>query len=567
MTDKEIIFEKLYLEAKNLPFSEIMSNGKSYLIPKFQRDYSWEDDQWSELWEDIEKMKENRIQHFMGYLVFQTTDGKAFEIIDGQQRLTTISIIILAAIAKFKSLIANKIEQEDNEKRVEIYRNSYIDVYDPISLNSKPKLILNRHNNLHFRALARELVLIQQRNIIKTNRNINKAFKFFEEKFSPHKTGKTIAEILSAIADGLLFTTITVKDELDAYTVFETLNARGLHLSTPDLLKNYLLSIIARGDYTEQDFDEFEEQWQVILEQLGETEFTNFLRSHTGMKKKLPNKKDLFYALKKDIKKPDRVFPYLSDLKDNAPVYAALQDHNDNFWNEYEGQYTTAREHLEVLKVFNIKTPLSLLMAGFQKLSSDNFINLLKYITVITIRYNVICGKPAKFQETIYNQMANKLINNENSFADLIKVLTPIYPTDEEFVSAFKRKTILSRHSSKKVFYLLKKIEQQLSNEEPPLSLTLEHVLPSSPNDEWQEYFGRNNYDDAINRLGNIALLSKKQNMQQQTFNEKRSMLAQSPYKINQHIAEYAEWNMDNLDEHQNWLARQAKGIWKISQF
>ena len=562
-------FAKVYLEPDNQLFSGVMSNRKRYIIPRFQRDYSWESEHWEELWEDIEQMRENKAQHFMGYLVFQTQDGETFQVIDGQQRLITLSIVILAAIKKLKELVAAGNEPEANEQRIKIYQDAYIGVSDPVTLRTEPKLVLNRHNDRHFRSLAQNAATTWQRNLTSTNRQLDRAFRFFASRFQSCQSGEAVVAILGTIEYGLLFTTIMVQDDLNAYTVFETLNARGLRLSTPDLLKNYLLSVLANDPaYPEEHFVDFEEQWAGIIEQLGELEFTNFLRSHRGMKEKLVNKRGLFRVLKKDVNAPTQVLPYLEDVKKHAAVYAALQDHNDKFWIEEGGKYGEARQHLEVLNLFGIKTPLSLMMAGFEELRPPgDFISLLQQLAVVSIRYNVICNKGAKDQESLYNDLANKLMKGDHAKrGNLTDSLQAVYPDDASFSAAFAAKTMSSARSSKKILFLLRKIEQQLGGEEPPRTLTLEHVLPASPDDAWQERFGRNNYEDGINRLGNIALLPRKQNLEQEDFATKREVLSKSPYKINQHIALYEEWNMDSLQDHQKWLAKQAKTVWKITQ-
>ena len=559
------------MEPNNLLFSGVMSNRKRYIIPRFQRDYSWESEHWGELWKDIKQMRKNKTQHFMGYLVFQTQDGKTFQVIDGQQRLITLSIVILTAIKRLKELVAAGKEPDANEQRIKIYQHAYIGVSDPVTLRTDPKLVLNRHNEWHFRSLAQNTATTWQRNLTSTNRQLDRAFRFFDFRFQSCQSGEAVAAILDDIEYGLLFTTITVQDDLNAYTVFETLNARGLHSSTPDLLKNYLLSVLANDPaYSEGHFVDFEEQWAGIIEQLGELEFTNFLRSHRGMKERLVNKRELFRILKKDVNTPAGVFPYLDDVKKHVAVYVALQDHNDKFWIGEGGEYGEARQYLEVLNLFGIKTPLSLMMAGFEKLRPPrDFIRLLQQLAVVSIRYNVICNKGVKEQESLYNEMANELMSEYPNLRheNLTDSLQAVYPDDASFSAAFAAKTMSSARDSKKILFLLRKIEQQLGGEEPPLTLTLEHVLPASPDDAWQERFGRNNYEDAINRLGNIALLSRKQNrnLGQKDFAKKREALGDSPYKINQHIAKYEEWNMDNLQDHQKWLARQAKTVWKIT--
>ncbi len=563
------MFEKLYLDPENRCFAEIMSNNRRYIVPRFQRDYSWGDEQWQELWEDIEQMQQSQTQHFMGYLVLQTEDGKSFQIIDGQQRITTVSIVILAVLKTLQALVDDQIDKEANQQRIEEYKRTYIGVFDSITLRTSPKLVLNRHNKDHFRTMVEKLEVPTRRRITKTNRTLNRAFEFFTNKLSQQgRNGRELATLVGDIADGLLFTAITVKNDLNAYTVFETLNARGVHLATPDLLKNYLLSTFADHPAfcTDENLDDFAGRWQIITEQLGETEFTNFLRSHKGMTDSLPHKRELYKLLRREIDVAEKVIPYIEKLEDRAPVYAALQEPHDDFWREREGQYTKAQPYLEVLNLFGIKTPLSLLMAGYEKFSPPEFIKLLQCISVLTLRYNVICNRAANDQERIYNRTANQLMKKDLSLREVMDRLRPTYPDDAEVRQRFGEKSMPSRRSSKKIMFLLRAIEAHLSGKASH-NLTLEHVLPYNPADDWQAYFGRATYESAIDRLGNMALLPSQQNMGQEIFAEKRKRLQASEYRINQHIADYPEWNMDCLNEHQSWLAKQATAVWKISEY
>ena len=178
------MFEKIYLDPENRCFAEIMSNNRRYIVPPFQRDYSWEDEQWEELWEDIEQMQQSQTQHFMGYLVLQTEDGKSFQIIDGQQRITTVSIVILAVLKTLQALVDDQIDEEANRQRIEEYKRTYIGVFDSITLRTSPKLVLNRHNNQHFRAMVERLEVPTRRRLTKTNRALNRAFEFFKNKLS-----------------------------------------------------------------------------------------------------------------------------------------------------------------------------------------------------------------------------------------------------------------------------------------------------------------------------------------------------------------------------------------------
>jgi uncharacterized protein with ParB-like and HNH nuclease domain len=556
--------KKITLDPRNQNFSEVMSNGKQYIVPHFQRDYSWEEDQWDILWQDIEVVRTSRIQHFMGYLLLQTDDDREFQIIDGQQRLTTLSLLILAALSRIDALIReNGTDREADQQRMDMWRNAYVGVLDTVTMRTDAKLKLNRHNNKHFQDLSIHLDVVQQRNVLRTNRCINKCFEYFRQKFADDN-GQEIARRIKDIEDGLLFTSIIVSDDINAYVVFETLNARGIHLSPSDLLKNYLLSRLALDDrFSGENFDDFEERWSSILEQLGEREFTNFLRSQYGISHSpLPSKTDLYRSLKDKVNHANHIFEYLFELEKSAPLYAALQNHHDEFWKDIPD----AREPLELLKTFNVETPLSLLMAAYQQYDQLEFIRLLRKIVNFSMRYNIIGNRLPNAQEARYNKMANEITQGKH-IGEVIRMIGDLYPPDETFKSDFVVKTMPGRQSTKKIMLLLRLLERHISQGElPPGELTLEHVLPFSPDDEWQEYFGRDDYLQAIDRLGNFAILSATGNMAQESFNEKKSKLAESTYKINQHIAGFSRWDMDNLKEHQAWLARQAASLWKISE-
>ncbi|MGB0879021.1 MAG: DUF262 domain-containing protein, partial [Polaribacter sp.] len=121
----------------NETYRRLMGNGLKYEIPKFQRDYSWHIEQWDDLWQDTQLILEaEEEEHYMGYLVLQTADNKKYTIIDGQQRLTTISILILSMLKRLEDFIANNEEKEDNEKRVDALRKNFIGSLDTVTLIS-----------------------------------------------------------------------------------------------------------------------------------------------------------------------------------------------------------------------------------------------------------------------------------------------------------------------------------------------------------------------------------------------------------------------------------------------
>ena len=165
-------------------------------------------------------------------------------MIDGQQRITTISIIILASLKHLQSLILKGIDSENNLKREKVLRESYIGYIDPITLKSKSKLTLNKHNDHFYQTyIAVNAEHVPARNLKASEHLIRKSYFWYaskiEGRFGYEETnGQNVTAFVDSLVDKLFFTVITVTDELNTFKVFETLNARGVKLSSTDLLKN-----------------------------------------------------------------------------------------------------------------------------------------------------------------------------------------------------------------------------------------------------------------------------------------------------------------------------------------
>jgi len=183
----------LNFNTTNATFRQLLGNGMSYHVPSFQRDYSWADEQWDDLWQDIRSLfaEDGDPDHYMGYLVLQTNDNKHFEVIDGQQRLTTISLIILASLTVFRKLADQGMDSERNIKRLEQFQSSYIGYVDPVTLVSRPKLTLNRQTDDFYQTKIVSLsVESRPRNLNASEKQLLKAFPKMAvsmEKFGKQK--------------------------------------------------------------------------------------------------------------------------------------------------------------------------------------------------------------------------------------------------------------------------------------------------------------------------------------------------------------------------------------------
>ncbi len=317
----------------NETFRKIMGNGLTHIVPKFQRDYSWENEQWEDLWQDIVDQIEEREgedqSHYMGYLVLQTNNDKEYKVIDGQQRLTTLMILILSALDRLQRLIKNHHDQDmksQDKQRLDTLKNTYIGFTDPVSLVTKPKLTLNKNNKPCFDSLCTLVENPKPKNY--SSKLLSKAYEFFIKKIgdSPYGLdGKSLASFIDKMSDVLFFTVITVNSDLNAYKVFETLNARGVKLSTPDLIKNHLFSMIdEKGQLAPYEEETLEKLWGQIIQTLEKSDFSQFIRVHWNSKNPATSSNHLFRKIKQSISNKERLFEYIRDLDDTAEVFAAL---------------------------------------------------------------------------------------------------------------------------------------------------------------------------------------------------------------------------------------------------
>ncbi|VAW39834.1 RloF [hydrothermal vent metagenome] len=556
----------ILMEPSNQTFQELLGNGVKYTVPRFQRDYAWELEHLEDLWTDIESLKDEQY-HYMGYIVLQQKSQHDFEIIDGQQRLVTLSLVVLSAMNQIKSLVENAVDMDNNKQRMDLFSERFIGSRNPVSLRVDNKISLNRNNNANFRHICSHFSTPNNRGTTKTNKLLNSAFNFYSTK-QMGTSGDKIAEFIERLTSGMLFTKIIVQDDINAYKVFETLNARGVQLSTPDLLKNYILSIVTReDDVTDAELDDLDGQWAGIISQLGESNFTDFIRYHHNFQDKLVTKKALFKSVKNLANTPEKAYQYLFSLIEYAPIYASLLNPYDEWWqNQPKIEYKEIVKYLGGLKLFNIKQPFTVLMVAFSQFSPQEFIKAVKYLYILSIRYNVICHLSPNEQEKQYNQMAIKVFNHTYTRASHIKngsEYKKLYPDDDTFFNSFQYHKMPSKKSPKKIRFLLAEIETKLGHKTEYTKTVLEHICPYNPDQDWSDYFG-DGVNDIQDRLGNVILLAK-DDLKRTNFDNKKEVYLASSFKLADKIASYAEWNIQNVNDYQIWLATQAVKTWKVS--
>lgn len=551
----------------NKTYRQLMGNGLRYEIPKFQRDYTWDTEQWDDLWQDIKALMSNEDEeHYMGYLVLQTSNNKEFQIIDGQQRLTTMSILILSTLKCLNDLVDSNIDPESNQLRKNNLLNSYIGYIDPVTLISNNKLKLNRNSNDYYK---QHLVLLKDlplRNTNTSEKHMRECFNWYYDRIKKeYKTGEELAGFVDNIVDKLFFTVIEVTDQLNAFKVFETLNARGVQLSSSDLLKNHLFSVVDETQPHISEIEELENIWSKIVGKLGEQKFEDYLRYYWNSISKSVGKKNLFKTIKSSIKTKQEVFGLIRNLNDTADIFLAIQNPEDDLWRDKPEIQKALRE----LKLFQIRQTYSLFMSGYRNLTSEGFSKLTKTCSIISLRYNIIGGLNPNAQEDVYNAVALKIESQKKFSASDFQ---SIYVQDNSFENDFSTKEFKNTTRNHKIVkYLLAKIEIYEYNSEIDVDsdlFTIEHILPENADEEWGE-FSFDEINRSRFRIGNLTLLEKKLNREaaQKSFTEKCKLFEKSQSKLTNSIpTKFSTWDEAKIATRQRMLAKHAKAVWKIQE-
>jgi Protein of unknown function DUF262/Protein of unknown function (DUF1524) len=561
---------------KNDTYRKLMGNGLTYRVPRFQRDYSWGEEEWDDLWQDISGTVKDGGEpaHYMGYLVLQSTDDKLFDVIDGQQRLTTLSIIVLVGLRQLKRLIEEGKDAERTKQRLEQLRQTYVGYLDPVTLVPQSKLSLNRNNDTYYQTYLVPLKdHMPQRGLKASEHSLRKAFEWFERRVRDYIKGQAdpgmaIAQLIDTMSDRLFFTVITVTDELNAYKVFETLNARGVRLSATDLLKNYLFSVLHREGRHEHELRALDDRWEQIVGRLGAESFPDFLRVHWISRRSFVRQADLFKTIRGQIAGPEAVFNLLSGMEEDMDSYLALTSPDASNWPP------TLKQYASRLRMFSVRQPFPLLLAARRKIDDQGFESLLRAIVIMSFRYNVIGNLQTSEQERTYHAEADRISKGEHAtVADVLEGLRVVYPNDDAFRAAFADKTIGTAQARNRriVRYILCELERQKTGVDHDFesdTLSLEHICPNNPQGGWAT-FSDEEVEALSPRIGNMTLLQSGQNkdLGNAEYNVKRPIYAASVFALTRELAEQnADWTPDRIGARQTQLANLATAIWRVSQ-
>ena len=559
------------LDARTVSYLELIGNGRSYAVPAYQRDYSWTEEEWNDLWSDIVELRDApEERHYMGALVVEARSDRDFLVIDGQQRLATLGLLALAVIGRLRDLVERGIEPEANRMRAQGLRDRFVGEKHPASLIEASRLTLNETDNAFYQDYLVQLrAPLNPRGLPRSNRLTYECFRYFRQRLERIEDlgddGEALANLMfETVSRQLLFILITVEDDLNAYTVFETLNARGVELTTTDLLKNYLFSWVR----VPTDLESLHRRWRALVGTVRQERFPDFLRYHLLSEHSKIRRPRLFRTVREQFRTLPEVSGLLERLEARAELFAAISDPNHDYWRDL----VDARPFIRELALFRVRQVTPLLFTTWERFSPPDFVRVLKLVSVISFRYNLVSSLSRSELEPAYARAAKAVGDRTaRSPAQVFSMLEAVYVDDRKMRQDFARLRVNTRGPRKRlVRYILARLEADASGREvnPDTEpATIEHILPENADAAWETEFPPERHEAFAYRIGNLTLLSAAANREigRLPYARKLPAYEESRYRLTQRIVEIApeQWTPALLEHRQEQLAARAVHIWR----
>ncbi|OOQ12554.1 DUF262 and DUF1524 domain-containing protein [Helicobacter pylori] len=537
------------------------SQERQFVIPIYQRVYSWEKEQCKQLWDDIIKTGGNdQIKgHFIGSIVFvhdgiYTTGHNKLLIIDGQQRLTTITLLLTA--------LRDHLNDEDE----------FLEKFSPLKIQNRYLINSDEKDDKRFKLILSEsdkdtlLYLIDKdrREPSEPSSKIVKNFELFEEWIN--KDTNKLETIFKGL-DKLIVVEISLeRGNENPQLIFESMNSTGKDLTETDLIRNYILM----GLEPEEQKIFYEKYWRAMEEELKQNEklFNQFVRHYLTIKtRKIPNINKVYVAFK-DYRQGDskKIEDLLKDLQKYCGYFCQIV-----FKKEADKDLNKALSFLVDLEMDVIYPLLLELYSDYSDgvLSKQDFIPII-YLTESYICRRTVCGLGTNSLNKVFPFVTKKI--NKDQYLESIKVhfgyLTEKqrFPNNDEFKEHF---ITIDFYRFKKKKYFLERLEN-FDTKEPvdTQKCSIEHIMPQTLSLEWQKDLGENFeaiHEKYLNTIGNLTLTGYNQEYSNNSFQEKQGMeggFKDSPLRLNQSLKDLEVFGEKEIEKRANDLADWALKIW-----
>lgn len=555
------------VEARNLTIDNVLNKGK-FIIPSYQREYDWDDENIDEFINDIEEspIEDN---YFIGHMVFKGDfTGNIFEVIDGQQRITTITLLLCCIRDRFIDLEEINLANAIHNKY--IFSIDLENVAFAILENKMPYPILQTR----IQSLPKD----RDHSVMPTKRGERKILKVYDRLYK--RLENYNVDDLRRLRDKVLrLETIFVAATalVDASTIFMTLNATGKDLTALDLVKNYIFSKYP----TQPHIDEPNDSWKIILQNtnglIKDNEKDRFLNNSFASRYKKVSDKKMYKEVMKQFKlgKIDAK-DFIAELKEDSTIYKTIikpqeMDYNKNDYDIYESIHA-------IINVFKIEVANSFLLSLLREYKKRNISKKMVAVALNSIEHlhfinNAICSKRSSGYDMLYAKYAQELYSQDTKekkhdiIKKLVKDLQNRIPDQVDYNTSFEKRVYYTSKLTKQkslVQYILTKIERKTNKNAILINISLEHIYPEKPDKEWYKLKDETN----IKRIGNIVLLDCDLNASigNKIFSKKKQFVQdKSKILTTKEIFEKDQWLEANITERtQEIIEYMYSEVWKV---
>ncbi|MEA5534448.1 DUF262 domain-containing protein [Crocosphaera sp. XPORK-15E] len=544
------------MQASETKLQQIIEGTKQYIIPLFQRAYSWKKKEWQDLWDDILELcnTENPRPHFMGSIVTIPTTSvpegvTKYLLIDGQQRLTTVFILLAA--------LRDRATQSKNENlAAQINNTLLVNPYNEGLEKYKiqpTQLQLDRENFYQ---------IIDNQSKSKES-NISLCYLFFEKKIQQSKL--ELSKIKNIICSSFFLVSVVLGIDDDPYRVFESLNAKGKPLTQADLIRNYFFMLIPT-DEQESIYRKYWEPMQALLKD----NLTEFIRHYLIKKGIEVRENEIYVEIKAQINDKNAV-EYLQSLYKFSQNYGKLL-------NPEQEQKENIRYYLHRLNRLEVTTIYPFLLNCYDdwmqaKITEKDFIDILKILENFILR-RFVCNVQTRGLNRIfallYAQVSKETNLASDSFIERLKLALQSrdYPKDQEFKDRLMEVKLYGNNRSKKTKLILESIEAFYKHKEPVSfdDLSIEHIMPQKLSQWWKQHLGEDwaiTHELWVHSLGNLTLTGFNSELSNDDFITKRSHFKNNSHvELNKYFEDQQSWCKEDIEKRAEYLADIALQIW-----
>lgn len=546
------------MEANTISVLEFLGATKRiFNIPVYQRNYSWRVEQCKKLFDDILNIKEkNKVSHFIGTIVYVDVKAspsfKEFIIIDGQQRITTILLLLKALVD----------ETKDEDFKEDLFNDYLINNGKTVDKKYRIKLKAVANDSEVFEKLISgdEIEELEKGSKILDN------YRYFRERI--RESGLSELEIYNLIERLTMVYIMLDNEREDPQLIFESLNSTGLDLTPADLIRNYLLM----GHSREIQEELYERYWKKLEKMIPFSEITDFIRDYLIMKNNLSPLKNKIYETFKEfyersIKGDTTTEDILLELTKYGKYYYWIKNCNSNY-KELNIEF----EELGRLNTSAINPFLFYLLNRFEsgKIELDETIKVCKIIQTYIIRRGVCGIQSNKIFITLSKEVENDRFKGFKISDVVLSILlskgaTGVMPRDIQFKEALITRDLYSFKLNR---YILRKLITYNEKENVDMiNLTIEHIMPRKLSSKWKVDLG-SKYNEILEKnlhlLGNLTLTAYNSEISNSSFSEKKEFFKNSNIALNRELCEYSIWNEESIMERGKKLGELACKIWAI---